>query len=88
MNLVIGRQNSFEDLQYIDDGIYRSLVDIKNMEKDAIELQQTFVILDQLPNGLKKYINLKNPSVIPTQKDEVYVTEYNYHNLAITKWSS
>ena len=47
------------------------------MEGNASELQQTFVILDQLPNGIKKYINLRNPSMIPTQKDEIYVTKYN-----------
>ena len=76
MNLVIGRQNSFEDLQYIDEGIYKSLIQIKNMEGNVKDLHQTFVILDQLPTGIKKFINLKNPTAMPTEKDQILVNEY------------
>lgn len=47
------------------------------METDLESLQQTFVIFDQLPNGMKKYINLKNPSADPSEKDVVYVTNEN-----------
>ena len=38
LNLVIGRQNTFEDLQYIDPDIYRSLVSLKNSEEDISAL--------------------------------------------------
>lgn len=75
--MLIGRQNTFEDLQYLDEGIYKSLLEIKNMEENIETLQQTFVILDQLPNGVKKYVNLKNPNIDPTEKDEIYITNDN-----------
>ncbi len=63
LNLVIGRKNSFEDIQYIDPVIYKSLIEIKRLKDEDLEdLQQTFVILDQLPNGQPKYVNLLCPS--------------------------
>lgn len=34
LNLLIGRQNTFEDLQYIDPDIYRSLLSLKKSEED------------------------------------------------------
>jgi len=34
LNLVIGRQNTFEDLHYIDPDIYRGLLNIKNTTDD------------------------------------------------------
>ena len=63
MNLVIGRKNVFEDIQYIDPAIYHSLIGIKKMPDQELEdMQQTFVIQDQLPNGRVKYVNLLCPS--------------------------
>jgi hypothetical protein len=46
------------------------------MEEDIASLEQTFTILDQLPNGMKKYINLKNPFIPPTEKTQILVTKY------------
>ena len=63
MNLVIGRKNAFEDIQYIDPTIYQSLIGLKKMPDNELEdMQQTFVIQDQLPNGMKRYVNLLCPS--------------------------
>ncbi len=36
MNLVIGRKNAFEDIQYIDPAIYKSLIGIKKMADDEL----------------------------------------------------
>jgi ubiquitin-protein ligase E3 C len=38
LNLLIGRQNTFEDLQYIDPDIYRSLLALKHSEDDISAL--------------------------------------------------
>jgi len=38
LNLLIGRQNTFEDLQYIDPDIYRSLLSLKKSEEDMSAL--------------------------------------------------
>lgn len=75
LNLVIGRQNTFEDLQYIDPGIYKGLLSLKHSEEDISLLEQTFVIFDQLPNGKSKYIDLLCTSKAPTNK-QVLVTKY------------
>jgi ubiquitin-protein ligase E3 C len=34
LNLLIGRQNTFEDLQYIDPDIYKGLLSIKHTKED------------------------------------------------------
>ena len=34
LNLVIGRKNTFEDLEYIDAQIYKSLLDIKKLSSE------------------------------------------------------
>lgn len=60
LNLLIGRQNTFEDLQFIDRQIYKSMRDIRKMGAADLEaLQQTFTILDHTPFGEKRVLNLK-----------------------------
>lgn len=87
MNLVIGRQNTFEDLQYIDPDIYKGLLSLKHSNEDISLLEQTFVIFDKLPNGKSKYIDLLCTSKAPTNK-QVLVTKYYCCNLVKTKCSS
>lgn len=79
MNLVIGRKNVFEDIQYIDPAIYQSLIGLKKMPDEELEdMQQTFVIQDQLPGGRTKYVNLLCPSkpVKGTEDEFALVTRY------------
>jgi ubiquitin-protein ligase E3 C len=79
MNLVIGRKNAFEDIQYIDPAIYQSLIGIKHMPDNELEgMQQTFVIQDQLPNGKTSYVNLLQPSkpVKGTEDEFALVNRY------------
>ena len=38
LNLLIGRQNTFEDLQFIDPSVYRSLLALKHSEEDISSL--------------------------------------------------
>ncbi len=86
LNLVIGRQNTFEDLQYIDPDIYKGLLSIKHSTDDISDLEQTFVIFDKLPNGKSNYIDLLCPSKAPTNK-QVYVTKYTFSYLVKIKCS-
>lgn len=72
--MVIGRQNTFEDMQYIDPDIYKGLIAIKNDMEDIDEMGQTFVILDKLPNGQQRYVDLLCPSKPPSSK-QVLVTK-------------
>ncbi len=58
-------------MQYIDPMIYKSLLDIKNMKEDIAELSQTFTILDQQPNGQKRYIDLLCPTRPPSNKQQL-----------------
>lgn len=74
LNLLIGRQNTFEDLQFIDPEIYRNLLSLKNSTEDISCLEQTFTIYDNLPNGQKRYIDLLHPSKPPSSK-QVLVTK-------------
>ncbi len=62
LNLLIGRKNTFEDIQYIDYDVYKSLVNIKHMKEGIEDMCQTFTIYDQQPNGISKYINLLFPT--------------------------
>ena len=74
LNLLIGRQNTFEDLQYIDRQIYKSMTDIRRMSKEDLELlQQTFTIMDVSLSGEKKIVNLKNLSNSQGKGHDVFV---------------
>ena len=46
LNAIIGKKNSFDDLANIDPDLYKSLVYIKDMKEDAVELGLTFLIKD------------------------------------------
>lgn len=61
-------------MQYIDADIYKGLIALKNSTEDIDEMGQTFVILDKLPNGQQKYVDLLCPSKPPTNK-QVLVTK-------------
>jgi hypothetical protein len=75
---VIGRQNTFEDLQFIDPDVYRGLLSIKDTPEDISHLEQTFVIFDKLPNGRSKYVDLLCPSKAPSPNHkQVLVTKYS-----------
>ena len=60
LNLVIGRKNGLEELQFIDKQIYQSMIELKRMESGVEDMCQTFTIIDYLPNGVKNYVNLRN----------------------------
>lgn len=69
-NLLIGRKNTFEDLKFIDKEIYRSMVQVRRMNSNDLEiLSQTFTILDENPMGEKKRVNLKKISSNNPDKD-------------------
>lgn len=88
LNLLIGRQNSFEDLQYIDKQVYKSMLDIRRMNREDLEsMQQTFTIMDVSPFGQKKIVNLKNLSNSHGKNHDVVVTTYFSDNSVKTKCS-
>jgi hypothetical protein len=78
---LIGRQNSFEDLQFVDPGLYHGLVALKHSQEDISELDQTFVVMDKIGNGEIKWIDLLNPGRPPTQ-NQVPLTKYIIKYLA------
>jgi len=51
------------------------------------ELEQSFVILDSLPNGQKKYIDLLNPHNEPMHYNTL-VTKYKFFNIAKISFNS
>lgn len=70
LNLLIGRKNTFEDLKFIDKEIYRSMVQVRRMNSNDLQiLSQTFTILDENPMGEKKRVNLKKISSNNPDKD-------------------
>ena len=87
LNLLIGRQNTFEDLQFIDPDIYRNLISLKNSQEDIALMEQTFTIYDTLPNGQHKYVDLLCPFKPPSNK-QVMVNKYVYCYSAKTRWTS
>lgn len=85
LNLLIGRKNSFEDLQYIDKQIYKSMVEIRRMNsKDLESLQQTFTIMDISPYGQQKIVNLKNQSNSQGKHHDVVVNSENKVEFVMT----
>lgn len=75
INLVIGRQNTFEDMQYVDPIIYNNLLKIKHLEEDVRNFELTFTIFDTLPDGARQSVNLLCPSRPSKEEEEVYVTK-------------
>lgn len=65
LNLLIGRTNTFEDMAHVDPVIYKNLLEIKKMKNNFEDLELTFTILDQLPNGENRYIDLLYPTKVP-----------------------
>ncbi len=57
LNSIVGKKNSFDDLQNIDPDLYKSLIYIKNMKENARELGITFLYKDEIRN--------KNIQLIP-----------------------
>lgn len=86
---MIGRQNTFEDLQFVDPEVYRGLLSLKNSSEDIAALEQTFVIFDKLPNGKSRYVDLLCPAKPPPPAHrQVLVTRYPTPHAARTRSSS
>lgn len=89
LNLLIGRQNTFEDLQFVDPDVYHGLISLKHSSEDISAMEQTFVIYDKLPNGKSKYVDLLCPSKPPPPAHrQVAVTKYSLPHAAKTRCSS
>ena len=62
------------------------MLELKRMETGVEEMCQTFTILDQLPNGMQKYVNLRN--LTGGKAEEVLVTKYTIFNEVRIKCNS